>query len=437
VRQSTQSDHIDSRGDGRAWYTVAFLALLYVFSMVDRTIFALLAAPISKDLQLSDAQMSVILGMSFAIVYAVAGLPVAHWLDTRPRRTIVALGVLLWSGMTIGAAFATSFWSLLFFRSGLAFGEAVLSPAAVSLIGDMFVRDRRALPTSFYASIGAAFSTGAYAVGALVLSLATPVAHLIGLAPWQMTVGLLGLTTMVLGLLFLITVTEPVRGTPASDGPAASLGSFLRYLQQNAVFYLPFYFGFGLNSCFGFGFYSWAPAVFQREQFVNSSTSGFIFGAVGMAGGLFGALVVPQISARIERKRPAGSIPAVLIAIAVTEMPAAILLPLANSAVLLYLCGFLTVLCSTGGHVLGSLCIQQYADSHMRARLMAIYLFATSLIGLSVGPPLVVLFSTFWPANGQPLAHGIAVLAACTIPSSVFCFVKLYQGSRKLDVSAT
>src|SRR5580693_699217 len=125
----------------RAWYIVGFLTLLFVFSTVDRTILALLAAPVSKSLALTDAQMGLVLGLGFAALYSLAGLPLAQWIDIGTRRTVITAGVLLWSVMTVMSAMARDFTTLLICRAGVAFGEAVLSPAAVSLIADMFPRE--------------------------------------------------------------------------------------------------------------------------------------------------------------------------------------------------------------------------------------------------------------------------------------------------------
>jgi MFS family permease len=418
----------------RAWYVVAFLSVFYIFSMVDRTIFALLAAPISMDVGLTDAQMSLILGMGFAVVYSFAGLPFAHWLDTRPRKMIVAAGVFLWSVMTTASAFATDFWWLLFFRSGLAFGEAVLTPAAVSMIGDMFARDRRALPMSIYSSMGAIFSTGAFTLGALVLGLATPIAPWTGLAPWQVTLIMLGVPTLLLSLLFVLSVAEPVRTAPVSIGGSASLEAFFRYLRSTAGFYLPLYAGFGLNSCFSFGLYAWVSTIFQREHGVDLTTSGLIFGVVGVVGGVIGTLIIPQVSAKIERALPMRGIPVTLLAVATIQIPVSVFLPLTSSATLLYLCGFVTVLSSSIRTVLASLCFQLYAESRMRARLMAIYLLATGLIGLSIGPFLVVFFADIWPQSDRPLSHGVAFLGVCTLPISVICFGMAYRGIGQLKM---
>lgn len=51
----------------RAWVTVAILMVAYVLSFIDRQILNLLVGPIRRDLMISDTQMSLLMGLSFAL----------------------------------------------------------------------------------------------------------------------------------------------------------------------------------------------------------------------------------------------------------------------------------------------------------------------------------------------------------------------------------
>src|SRR6266404_4244091 len=53
-----------------AWWMVAVLFTIYLFSWIDRLVVSMLVEPVKQALHLSDFQMSLILGPSFAIVYA-------------------------------------------------------------------------------------------------------------------------------------------------------------------------------------------------------------------------------------------------------------------------------------------------------------------------------------------------------------------------------
>lgn len=402
-----------------AWFAVVNLSALYVISIVDRIIFVILADRISVSLTLSDAQMGLILGLAFAVVYSLAGLPLAHWLDTRSRKLLVAGGVVFWGAMTLLSSFANDFWTLLLCRSGLAFGEAVLTPAAISLIGDMFAKDRRTLPTSVYASIGGIFGTGAFTIGAVVVALAGSLALTTGWEVWRTALIILSVPTVLMGLFFALTVKEPPRQGSIEGFRVASMGEFLQFLSQNRRFYFPFYAGFGLVCCFNYGLVSWVPTIFLREYDVDPTESSFIFGMLGIVGGGIGSLIVPQFAMRIERLWPGKGITATLLLLSVLLSPVAIFMPLLDSPFLLYACAFFSVLFSSTWFVLGALAIQLYADGGYSARLMALYLLASSLFGLSIGPVALIGFAEAVQWAERPLSHGLGVLGLCTIPVAI------------------
>lgn len=89
-----------------AWCAVAVLMLAYTFSFIDRLILSLLVEPIKQDLGLSDVQISLVQGFSFALFYTLAGIPVGGLVDSRGRTTIIAIGIALWSTMTAITALA-------------------------------------------------------------------------------------------------------------------------------------------------------------------------------------------------------------------------------------------------------------------------------------------------------------------------------------------
>ena len=135
----------------RAWLTVGILLVAYVLSFVDRQILNLLVEPIRRDLQISDTEMSLLMGLSFAIFYTVAGIPLGRIADSKSRRGLIAGGVAVWSLMTAFCGLAQQYWHFIIGRIGVGAGEAALSPAAYSLIADSFAPNRRATAISVYA----------------------------------------------------------------------------------------------------------------------------------------------------------------------------------------------------------------------------------------------------------------------------------------------
>src|ERR1700679_1206222 len=119
-----------------AWYVVGVLTVAYIFSFIDRQIMSLMVAPIQRDLEISDFQISLLIGTSFAVFYTFFGIPLGRLADTKDRRAIICFGVAFWSLMTAGCGLTKKFWDLALMRMGVGIGEATLSPAAYSLIAD-------------------------------------------------------------------------------------------------------------------------------------------------------------------------------------------------------------------------------------------------------------------------------------------------------------
>src|ERR1700759_642404 len=81
-------------------YVLAMLTLVYVFNFIDRQLLVILQESIKKELHLSDTQLGLLSGFTFAIFYVVLGIPIARIADKRSRRNTVAISLSIWSLMT-------------------------------------------------------------------------------------------------------------------------------------------------------------------------------------------------------------------------------------------------------------------------------------------------------------------------------------------------
>src|SRR5450432_1900073 len=61
-----------------AWYSVAVLMLMYIFSFIDRTTISLIVEQMKRDLHISDTQIGMLQGLAFALLYTFLGLPIAR-----------------------------------------------------------------------------------------------------------------------------------------------------------------------------------------------------------------------------------------------------------------------------------------------------------------------------------------------------------------------
>jgi MFS family permease len=163
---------LESQTDLRkSWYVVGILTLAYVSSFIDRQILALLVEPIKRDLKISDTQISLLMGLSFGIFYTLLGIPIARLADLKSRKKIVAWGIGLWSVMTAVCGMVGNFSQLFLARMGVGVGEAALSPAAYSMIADLFPKRKLAIATSVY-NMGIFIGAGlAFLIGGFVVDI--------------------------------------------------------------------------------------------------------------------------------------------------------------------------------------------------------------------------------------------------------------------------
>ncbi len=191
--------------DGYRRYALGLLLVVYIFNFVDRQILSILIEPIKRDIQLSDAQLGVLGGIAFAIFYTFAGIPIARWADTGSRRSIIALGLFVWSAMAAATGLARGFLTLVLARIGVGIGEAAGSPPAHSLISDYFPPDRRATALAIYA-LG-------IPIGAAIGNLAGGwIGEYFG---WRTAFVVVGLPGVVLAL---VPSRPPLRSTRTSQG---------------------------------------------------------------------------------------------------------------------------------------------------------------------------------------------------------------------------
>lgn len=409
-----------------AWYVTALLALMYVFSFVDRLVIGLLAVDIGRDLQLSDTHLGLLIGTSFAIVYSIAGLPLANLLDRRNRKNLLIMGVSLWSLCTIAAGFAENFELLAITRIGVAVGEAVITPAAVSLIADLFPRDKRIAPMVAYGAVASLMIVGGLAIGAAALQLAQVIGPQFGVTPWRLVFVLVGLPPLLIAAIFAATTTEPRRGCfdeeQDEDQPAAGLRASVDYLVTHRGFYGSFYLAAALISVFVYGFMTWTPALLIRGYGWEPAAAGYAFGATGITFGLLGLLAWPRLTILLERRGVAHPMVLVIAIGCALCLPAALLLLLAQSNGPLFIGLSLSIFAATATSCLSPLAMQHYSPPAMRARFTALLLLAQSLIGYGLGPPVIAEIAKHWDGEGRALGLALASVALAIIPPAALCY---------------
>jgi MFS family permease len=405
-----------------AWYVVAVLMTTYVFSFVDRQILSLLVGPIRRDLGISDTQISLLMGFTFAIFYTICGIPLARIADHRSRRGLIAVGLVLWSFMTGLCGTAARYGQLLLYRIGVGVGEASLSPAAYSMIADYFAPERRATAISVY-SMGIYIGSGiAFLVGGFVVGFASAQGvidlPIVGeTRPWQVVFLILGGA----GILFsavLASVREPPR-TGVVSGHVVPIGEVARYVGSNWRTMLCHNAGFGLISLASYGSASWIPSFFARTHHWSIPKIGLVFGLITMVFGSAGIVFGGRLADRLRRRGVTDASLRVGLWGALATIPIGfgyLVIPDANLAVVALAPVIFSMSMPFG---VAPAAIQEIMPNAMRAQASSIYLFTVNLIGLGCGPTAVALVTDFVFHDDNAVGYSIMVVGTIANLSAI------------------
>ncbi|CDY74314.1 Permeases of the major facilitator superfamily [Caballeronia glathei] len=420
---------------GRAWYAVGVLLVAYVFSIMDRQILTLLVGPIQQTLHVNDTLMGMLHGFTFAAFYALMGLPIARIIDRGDRRLVIAIGIAMWSLATAAGGLATEYWHLLLARIGVAIGEAVLLPGAVSLIADLFAANQRGRAMNVFGA-SAPFGSGAGLIaGGLILgifTLAPPTLPGFGtLLPWQATFVALGLPGVIVAL-FMLLVAEPRharRGSSDAEQHAGArrevaasvpVSTVRRYIAENRRTMVALMLGAGFFYTCVYGWSAWAPTYFVREFGWKYSQIGKALGLLLAFVGPLGALMGGWLGGYWKRRGVAhgylrvafvGSAGLALSAIGIVSMPSA---NLALVFVALASCFSFFLFGGTGPAA-----IQELSPGPMRGQFAALYTGVLNLLGAGCGPVLVGLLTDYVLRN--PMAIGRSIGIVCLVFGAIAC----------------
>ncbi len=400
-----------------SWGIVAAFFIAYIFSFIDRMIIGLLVESIKADLVLTDTQIGLLQGLAFAIFYTVAGIPIGRLIDRAPRMKIVAMGIAVWSIMTAVCAGVGNFWQFFVARMGVGVGEAVLSPAAYSVISDSFPKNKIGLPMGVYglgSAIGAgmAFMLGAIVVGAVANAEAITLPVLGVVKAWQVAFLIAGLPGLLVAVMFLI-LPEPKRRfsqKETAEVKQVPISDVVKHMQENRVFFWSLFIGVGAVNLSVLGSISWLPAMLMRTFGMELVHAGWFAGSLLILGGLIGMVGGGAIMDRIG-----GGTPAVRMKFcgwaAFIGSIGALIFPITGNIPLLAVSFVLFFSAAAVAVGAAPSTIQQLAPNRMRATISAAYVFAVNAIGLGAGPTLTAMIGDrFFPFESG-IRYAIVIVA--------------------------
>ena len=409
----------------RAWYAVGVLFVAYALAFVDRTILTLLVGPIRADLHISDTQVSLLHGFAFAIFYTIVGIPIARLADRGSRRRIIASSAVAWSVMCCACGIAKSFGQLFLARIGVGVGEAGLSPAAYSMMADLFPEKRLGLAMSVYTSalyFGAGLSL---IIGGAVIGMAGHlppiVLPLLGTVhPWQLTFFIVGLPGLLVGAL-MYTVREPARRIASSDDPAARtrvIDTFA-FIRRHRHAYAGHIVGFTLISLIYNAAVAWAPAHLMRRFDVPTARAGYLLGLIILLAGICGVLSGGMLSDWLRKRGHADATVIVGLLSVLIAGPAGALafcMPWLTPFLSLFTLMLFGSSMAFGAAAAG---IQALTPNRMRAQASAVYLFVVNFVAVGMGPTLAALITDYWFHDDLRVGQSVAFVTAIATPLAV------------------
>ena len=193
-------------------FALILLTIVYGFNFIDRQILGILAPFIQEDLDLTNTQLGLLIGLAFAVFYTTVAIPIAWLADRYSRVNILSISLATWSAFTALTGLANNFIQIGLARMGVGIGEAGGSPPSHSIISDMFPKEERASALGFY-SMGIPLGImAAYFVTASLIGSSNEDVD------WRKIFIFLGVTGVLLAVIVKLVLKEPVRGSMEFDG---------------------------------------------------------------------------------------------------------------------------------------------------------------------------------------------------------------------------
>jgi MFS family permease len=303
---------------------------------------------------------------------------------------------------------------------GVGVGEAALSPAAHSSLGDAFPPARLARAMAIY-TLGITVGTGvALMVGGSVVDAVTArgdlVLPLLGVRhAWQAAFFAVSLPGIAVAA-FVAMTREPKRAVRHADA-SHGIGALLVYLVANRRAFAAIYGNSTILGIMGYGLVAWYPTLLIRQFGISAGQAanylGIVYLVIGSAGSLAGGL----LAERLARRGHADANLRVVMLISAASIVPATFAPLMPSP-LLVMAVFAPLTFLFSGYFGCSIAAIQLATPNgMRATNAAVFLLSNSLIGLSIGAAIIPLVDKWLYGGHGAIGPALSLVggACCTL----------------------
>jgi predicted MFS family arabinose efflux permease len=386
---------------------VGVLTAATIVSFVHRYLPSVLVDAIRSDVVISDVQFAS-LQSAFAFTYAGATLLAGYAADRTNRRNLILAGISLWTFGTFVFAFANSLSVLLAARMVVAFGEALLGPAGLSLLCQYIPAEKRgrAIAILFFGvTLGNSLAFGG---GGAMLDLAKvgtfqALPGFANLADWREVMILLGALGLFL-IPIVLTFKEPKR---TFSSQSIDKDRFKDLIRIGPVLWLVLFAGSSVAIA-DFAYTTWQSALLTRTYGVSTGEAGQSLGLTALIAGTIGAWIGGVVSDKVATKSGAlGRVKLVLMCAPALFAAAAILLiPGKWMAVLAYLAWQLV---ANVVYVAIAVTLQDFLTDRTRGIGSSMQTCLSIGLGLGFGPTIVAMINTSIGQGANTLTQSIMI----------------------------
>lgn len=421
----------------RTHFTLLLLAIIYVFSYIDRNLIAIVLEPIKLEFGVSDTVMGAVSGLAFAILYAAVSLPLSRMADNGTnRKNIVAICCGLWSLATMASGAVTQFWQFVIARMTVAIGEAGGTSPSISMCSDLYPPEKRSFIISLY-------MLGPHIGLLAAMALGGWIAQEFG---WRIVFIVFGAPGILLALILYVFCRDPGLGiydTKAErairNQPKGNFFENVMGIMTTKGFFL-ICMGTAIAGIVGYGYAIWAPTFMVRNFDVSLAHAGLLF---GIASGIFaaiGSIFSGYYCDKLSRKDSRWQLRMPLIGLLISIpfglgfvlWPAEAAWQLGSVTVphaIVFAAGF--SLFNSWWPTLAFAAVSHLVSSNQRATSIAILSLFLTLFGAGFGPLLTGTLSDIFSENadGEGLKMALVIMLSLLTTSAWFYYkaIKPYQ----------
>ena len=406
-----------------AYSTVMVLVFANIMSFIDRQIPAMLVGSIKAEFNVSDSEIALLIGFSFAATYAIMILPIGFATDRIKRKLVLGWGIFLWSLMTMAAVFVTSFKTLILARMGVAMGETVIAPVSVSLVSDSFPENQRGMAMGIvtagvYVGIGISLLGGGYLIDYLTTigGLRLP---LIGqIKPWQAAFMIAGAPGLLITAA-AFALREPARLETIDNTQKSVIGKelFLHIRDHpKTLFFLLS--GLLFQAIIFFSFSAWAPTMMVRTYGISLTEVGMLLGTITIMASILGTIVAGAAFDKLTTLGyEDGAVRAAIFA-CLMALPAIVAAPIMESIMLCWIFLGIYLFFISSYVTLGLLAVARVSGSNVKGQMTAFFALIMMISGI-FGPQITAAFTDFLFADENKLNLSMSLTGAITLPLAI------------------